>query len=121
MNTKKMNYKHFIFVLFLVLVCINFIHIEFIGMVIYATTNKIIATQQASEFIQTIGAIPYFSYTQTIVLVNIFFFLFVALMFIESLDVFAVHLVDEVGAAVVNRLGPDAAGAQVSEKLMYER
>lgn len=84
MNTKKMNYKHFIFVLFLVLVCINFIHIEFIGMVIYATTNKIIATQQASEFIQTIGAIPYFSYTQTIVLVNIFFFLFVALMFIEK-------------------------------------
>ena len=42
-------------------------------------------------------------------------------MFIESLDVFAVHLVDEVGAAVVNRLGSDAAGAQVSEKLMYER
>ena len=37
-------------------------------------------------------------------------------MFIESLDVFAVHLVDEVGAAVVNRLGSDAAGAQVSEK-----
>lgn len=42
-------------------------------------------------------------------------------MFIESLDVFAVHLVDEVGAAVVNRLGSDAAGAQVSEKLMDER
>ena len=41
-------------------------------------------------------------------------------MFIESLDVFAVHLVDEVGAAVVNRLGSDAAGAQVSEKLMDE-
>ena len=42
-------------------------------------------------------------------------------MFVESLDVFAVHLVDEVGAAVVNRLCPDAAGAQVSEKLMDER
>lgn len=41
-------------------------------------------------------------------------------MFIESLDVFAVHLVDEVGAAVVNRLCPDAARAQVSEKLMDE-
>ena len=41
-------------------------------------------------------------------------------MFIESLDVFAVHLVDEVGAAVVDGLGPDAAGAQVSEKLMDE-
>ncbi|MGM9946661.1 sensor histidine kinase [Floccifex sp.] len=84
MNTKKINYGHFTRALFLILVCINFIHIEFIGMIIYVTTNKIIATQQASEFIQTIGTIPFFSYTQTIVLVNIFFFLFVLLMWIEK-------------------------------------
>ena len=59
------------------------------------------------------------SFNWSLILIEVLFEGF-ALMFIESLDVFAVHLVDEVGAAVGNRLGADAAGAQVSEKLMYE-